>query len=144
METIIVPSPLTFENLWSLLYGNGTTNYSKYDCNTLWESLTTDQRHELYSNLKQRLQQKKYVPYNGLQAMRETLRRIELEHRAAVRKQTLSYSEYYSIMTRITWKEKNARLSGTLCGMTYRFQYGKQFMHELKRPDEYQQEVVRV
>ena len=81
METTIVPTPLTFENLWSLLYGNGATNYSKYDCNILWESLTTNQRHELYSNIKQRLMQKKYVPYNGLQAMQEVLRRIEQEQR---------------------------------------------------------------
>jgi len=71
------PAPLRFEDLWLLLYGNGATNYSKYDCCCLWDSLDQTMQGELYNNIKLRLEKKRYVSYNGYQAMQESLREIE-------------------------------------------------------------------
>ena len=70
------PAP-TFIDLWSLLYNNGATNYNKFDCCSLWDSLTADQQAELYNVIKLRLDQKRYVSYNGYQAMQEGLREVE-------------------------------------------------------------------
>lgn len=64
-----------------MLYSNGGTNYSKYDCCNLWDSLSPDQQGELYNNIRLRLKQKRYVSYNAYQAMQESLREIERLHR---------------------------------------------------------------
>jgi len=60
-----------------MLYSNGGTNYSKYDCCCLWDSLSPEQQCELYNNIRLRLEQKRYVSYNAYQAMQESLREIE-------------------------------------------------------------------
>lgn len=64
-----------------MLYSNGGTNYSKYDCCTLWDSLSPDRQGELYNNIRLRLEQKRYVSFNAYQAMQESLREIERLHR---------------------------------------------------------------
>ena len=80
----IKPTPPTFLDLWSMLYSNGGTNYSKYDCCCLWDSLSPEKQSELYNNIRLRLEQKRYVSYNAYQAMQESLREIErLQHHAA-------------------------------------------------------------
>ena len=80
----IKPTPPTFLDLWSMLYSNGGTNYSKYDCCCLWDSLSPEQQSELYNNIQDRLEQKRYVSYNAYQAMQESLREIErLQNKAA-------------------------------------------------------------
>ena len=76
MQTPQPPLP-TFLDLWSKLYSNGGTNYSKYDCCCLWDSLSQEQQCELYNNIRLRLEQKRYVSYNAYQAMQESLREIE-------------------------------------------------------------------
>jgi len=76
MQTPQPPLP-TFLDLWSMLYSNGGTNYSKYDCCCLWDSLSPEQQCELYNNIRLRLEQKRYVSYNAYQAMQESLREIE-------------------------------------------------------------------
>lgn len=83
MQTPQPPLP-TFLDLWSMLYSNGGTNYSKYDCCCLWDSLSPEQQSELYNNIRRRLEQKRYVSYNAYQAMQESLREIErLQHHVA-------------------------------------------------------------
>ena len=81
---------VTFNELWQLLYDHGSSNYFKYDCNELWNGLTPEQREKLYSNIAGRIRDGKYVAYNPLDAMHDNTPR-----RAAVRRQTLTYEEYY-------------------------------------------------
>lgn len=82
----------TFDELWQLLYDNGSSNYYKHDCFVIWNELTTQQREKLYSNIAGRIRDGKYVAYNPLNAIHDNLPR-----RAAVRRQTLTYEEYYRI-----------------------------------------------
>lgn len=60
-----------------MLYSNGGTNYSKYDCCTLWDSLPPDKQCALHNNIRTRLQQGRYVSFNAYRAMQESLREID-------------------------------------------------------------------
>ena len=65
----------TFSDLWQLLYDNGSSNYFKYDCNQIWESLTPAQKQKLYDNISGRLRDGKYVAFNPLQAIHDNMPR---------------------------------------------------------------------
>ena len=82
---------MSFNVFWQLLYDHGSSNYYKHDCFQIWQSLTPEQQQQLYKNIAQRLQDGLFVNYNPLEAIHDNLPR-----RAAVRKQVLSYNEYYS------------------------------------------------
>ena len=81
---------VTFSDLWQLLYDHGSSNYYKHDCSQIWESLSPEQQQKLYNQVANRLQKGLFVNYNPLYAIHDNLPR-----RAQVRKQTLSYDEYY-------------------------------------------------
>ena len=92
-----------------MLYSNGGTNYSKYDCCCLWDSLSPEKQGELYNNIRLRLEQKRYVSYNAYQAMQESLREIErLQHHAAPPK-NYNHSREFDAMVK----------TGTLCTAEY-------------------------
>ena len=80
----------TFDELWQLLYDNGSSNYYKHDCNLLWNELTPQQQQRLYDNIATRLQNGKYVSYNPLAAIHDNKPR-----RIQPRTDTLSYDDYY-------------------------------------------------
>ena len=65
----------TFEQLWSLLYDHGATNYYKHDCCEIWNSLTPSQQKQLYDTISTRLRQGKFVHYNPLQAIHSNILR---------------------------------------------------------------------
>ena len=71
-----------------MLYSNGGTNYSKYDCCSLWDSLSPDRQRDLYNNIRLRLEQKRYVSFNAFQAMQESLREIERQQRQSAQSPT--------------------------------------------------------
>ena len=80
----------TFNDLWQLLYDNGSSNYYKHDCYMLWNELDQQQQQRLYNNILQKLQNGKYVDFNPLAAMHDNKPR-----RVQPRTDTLSYDEYY-------------------------------------------------
>jgi hypothetical protein len=82
----------TFDDLWRLLYDHGSSNYYKHDCCQIWQSLTPEQQRQLYDTLSRRIEKGLFVNYNPLYAIHDNLPR-----RAKVNKQTLTYSEYYSL-----------------------------------------------
>ena len=65
----------TFEDLWQLLYDNGSSNYYKYDCNRLWDELTPEQQQRLYDNIAKKIEQGKFVDYNPKYAIHDNLPR---------------------------------------------------------------------
>ena len=65
----------TFTDLWQLLYDHGSSNYYKYDCNQIWESLTPTQRNQLYERLSEKIRIGKFVSYNPLEAIHDNLPR---------------------------------------------------------------------
>ena len=80
----------TFEDFWRLLYNHGSSERYKYTVNQTWDELTPGQRQQLYDKIKSKIEQGKFVDYNPTYAIHDNLPR-----RAQVRKQTLSYDEYY-------------------------------------------------
>ena len=74
------PAP-AFLDLWALLYSNGGTNFSKFDCCSLWETLAPQKQVELFNNISLRLEQGRYVSFNAYQAMKESLREIDRQRR---------------------------------------------------------------
>ena len=70
---------ITFSDLWQVLYDNGSSNYYKYDCNQIWESITPAQRQKLYDNITSRLREGKYVAYNPLEAIHDNLPRRQVQ-----------------------------------------------------------------
>ena len=82
----------TFNDLWQLLYDNGSSTYHQHDCHHIWDTLTPERQQRLYDNISRKLQAGKYVDYNPLSAIHDNLPR-----RRALYRQTLSYGEYYSI-----------------------------------------------
>ena len=65
----------TFEQLWSLLYDHGATNYYKHDCCEIWNSLTPDRQKQLYDSISTKLSRGLFVHYNPLQAINANIRR---------------------------------------------------------------------
>ena len=65
----------TFEQLWSLLYDHGATNYYKHDCCEIWNSLTPDRQKQLYDTISTKLSHGLFVHYNPLQAINANIRR---------------------------------------------------------------------
>ena len=61
---------LEFEDLWQLLYGNGSSNYYKHDCFELWERLSDEQQEQLYDCISHRLKNKQFVHYNPIEAIK--------------------------------------------------------------------------
>ena len=82
----------TFEDFWRLLYNHGSSPRYKDETIITWDGLTPEQQQRLYDNIKLKIEQGKFVDYNPKYAIHDNLPR-----RAAVRKQVLSYNEYYSI-----------------------------------------------
>ena len=70
---------LEFEDLWQLLYSNGSSNYFKHDCNTLWDELTPDQQQRLYDNIAKKIEQGKFVDYNPKYAIHDNLPRRQAQ-----------------------------------------------------------------
>ena len=97
-----------------MLYSNGGTNYSKYDCCCLWNSLSPEQQGELYNNIRLRLEKKRYVSYNAYQAMQESLREIERLHRQFAPPKNYNGSREFEAMVQ----------TGTLCTAVYNGQVG--------------------
>ena len=64
----------TFEQLWSLLYDHGATNYYKHDCCEIWNSLTPDRQKQLYDTISTKLSRGLFVHYNPLQAINANIR----------------------------------------------------------------------
>ena len=62
---------LKFEDLWQLLYSNGSSNYYKHDCFEFWERLSAEQQQQLYDCISHRLSNKQFVHYNPLEAMQD-------------------------------------------------------------------------
>ena len=106
-----------------MLYSNGGTNYSKYDCCRLWDSLSAEQQGELYNNIHRRLEQKRYVSYNAYQAMQESLREIErLQHHTAQPKNYNGSREFDAMVK-----------TGTLCTAEYNGAIGIYTIGDAKR-----------
>ena len=67
---------ISFPDLWQLLYRHGATNIYRDECMQLWDSLTTQQKKQLFSSISQKLQKQKFVHYNPLIAMQNNIRTI--------------------------------------------------------------------
>jgi len=67
---------ISFPDLWQLLYRHGATNIYRDECMQLWDSLTTQQKEQLFSSISQKLQKQKFVHYNPLIAMQNNIRTI--------------------------------------------------------------------
>lgn len=83
---------VSFEQFWQLLYDHGSRNYYQNDAYVRWNELTPEQQQQLYDRIKGKIEQGKYVDYIPTLAIHDNLPR-----RAAVRRQTLTYEEYYRI-----------------------------------------------
>ena len=82
---------VTFEQFWQLLYDHGSSNYYQNEVYSRWSSLTPDHQQQLFDRIRQKIADGRFVSYNPLEAVHDNLPRC-----AKVRKQTLSYNEYYS------------------------------------------------
>lgn len=77
----------TFNELWQLLRDHGSSNKREQECAALWASYPPEVRQRIYDAIRLKLEQKKFVHYDPLRAMRENAE--------AVSRQTLSYAAYY-------------------------------------------------
>ena len=77
-----------FDELWSLLRKHGSSNKYEEECSRLWETYSPALRQAILNAIRTKLEQKRFVHYDPLRAIRENAQ--------AIRSQTLSYADYYA------------------------------------------------
>ena len=92
-----------FQQLWALLRQHGSSAKRETECAALWASYTPDVQQRVYTAIRAKLEQGKFVHYDPLRAMEKSAR--------APRQQMLSYAEYYkrfgTTRERNGWKMEN-------------------------------------
>ena len=78
---------ITFDELWSLLRGHGSSGKRAAECAQLWEQYSPEVQQLVSERIRTKLQQGKFVHYDPVRAMEDNSR--------PPRVQTLSYGEYY-------------------------------------------------
>ena len=78
---------VNFSELWVLLRQHGSSNKYETECAALWASYTPDMQERIYTSIRTKLAQGRFVHYDPLRAIKENAH--------AMRQQTLSYAAYY-------------------------------------------------
>lgn len=78
---------VNFSELWVLLRQHGSSNKYETECAALWASYTPDMQERIYTSIRTKLAQGRFVHYDPLRAIKENA--------YAMRQQTLSYAAYY-------------------------------------------------
>ena len=77
-----------FSELWALLRKHGSSAVKEKECEQLWKTYPPVLQQLIYVTIRTKLENKKFVHYNPLQAIKENAQ--------ALRSQTLSYADYYA------------------------------------------------
>jgi len=93
----------SFDYIWQLLAGHGSTSTNRLECARLWDTFTTDQQRQLYRTISAKIKAGKFVNYDPVKALQENMRHLE--------KQQLTFDEYYTrfgtTLEQDGWKQSN-------------------------------------
>lgn len=61
----------SFYYLWALLVEHGAIPNKKNECEQLWNSFSLEHKRQIYTNLRAKIRQGKFVNYNPVQAVKD-------------------------------------------------------------------------
>lgn len=79
---------IEFNEVWQLLRQHGSSAKRETECAALWATYNPTQQTRIYTTIREKLRQHKFVHYDPLRALRENA--------LALKKQQLSFSAYYA------------------------------------------------
>ena len=69
---------LLFEKLWAMLYEHGASEKKKEGTQRYWATLTSDQQQQVFTAIRRKLEEGRFVQYDPIRAIKENIR----NHRA--------------------------------------------------------------